>query len=79
MFEIGKTYWFSFNGIRTDKIISIKGRVLEENQFIVKVVRDDGVEEFIVIQKIINVNQVKDVSYVNQVKEEVIKTEKPFG
>lgn len=63
MFDVGKTYWFKVRGSVKD--VSIKGLVIEENQFMVKVKRDDGTEEIIMFSRLLGSNEAKDtnVSY----------------
>ena len=57
MFEEGKSYWFKIKG-NVREFVSIKGKVLEENQFFVKIQKDDGQEEILIFAKILDVNPV---------------------
>lgn len=53
MFDIGKEYWF--NLILGEREVNIKGKVIEENQFMVKIETAKG-DEIIPFVRIKNVN-----------------------
>ena len=62
MFEIGKEYWLELR-IRGDKTHNMRGKVIEENNYMVKleVVRNSvATEEIVPFARIINVNNVRD-------------------
>lgn len=61
MFNVNETYWFVIKGQKVDKL-TIKGRVIEEDGFMVKVVTDREQEFIIIKSSIIEVN--KDKGYV---------------
>jgi hypothetical protein len=58
MFEVGNTYWFIVKGDIKEQY-SIKGKVLEENQFMVKVQREDSTNQIITFNQIISTNKAK--------------------
>lgn len=58
MLKIGKKYWFRIQG--TSKEVNIKGEVIEENDFMCKILRDNGNEEILSFRQIINVNEEKE-------------------
>lgn len=59
MFEIGSSYWFTLKSDRKD-VVNIKGKVIEENSFMIKIVRDSGDEDIIPLVRIINVNKPRE-------------------
>lgn len=59
MFEVGQQYWFRIKGDL--KEINLKGLVLEENTFFVKIKQDSGNESILSFSQIISVNKVKDI------------------
>ena len=59
MFEIGKIYWITIKSDLKEKV-HLKGKVIEENQFMVKIERDNLSQEIIPFQRILNVNEARD-------------------
>ncbi len=60
MFDQNKTYWIVFAGDKIEKM-TIKGKILEENNHLIKVERErDQSIEFIPISKIIRINEEKE-------------------
>lgn len=59
MFEIGETYWFKIKGSGERKEVNLKGKVLEENQFMVKIMQDSGKEVILLFNQLLQIN--KDV------------------
>jgi RNase P/RNase MRP subunit p29 len=57
MFDINETYWFVIHGEK--KYLTIKGKVIEEDTHMVKVVTDMDNEFIVVKASIINVNKEK--------------------
>ena len=56
MFEIGKVYWFEIKSEKFGKVTT-KGKVLDENQYIVKIEKDLNKEiELIPQQSILRIN-----------------------
>lgn len=60
MFEIGKVYWLKLKSTIDDSLKNLKGKVLEENSFMVKIQMDDGRETIIPFYRIIDVNEAKE-------------------
>lgn len=60
MFEIGKIYWIVVKSDKYDKI-TFKGKLLDENQFMLKIEKENNKEiEFIPLQTILSINEVRD-------------------
>ena len=62
MFEIGKEYWLELR-TRGDKTHNMRGKVIEENNYMVKleVTNRVGVsEEIVPFVRILNINNVRD-------------------
>jgi len=75
MLDIGKKYWFRIVGNK--KEVNLKGEVLEENDFLVKIRRDDGVEEILTLKQILHVNEAREgVSWGVPNKKEEIEVKK---
>lgn len=62
MLEIGKKYWFKKEF--KDGEMSVKGEVLEENAFMVKIKRDNESEDFICFSELLSVNPAREVQNV---------------
>jgi len=60
MFEIGKIYWFKIKGSGERKEVNLKGEVLEENDFMVKIKQDSGNEVILMYNQIIQVNKANE-------------------
>jgi hypothetical protein len=58
MFETGKTYWFV---VKSEKFgqVTTKGKVLDETDFLIKILRDNGDTEIISISQILRTNEDK--------------------
>jgi hypothetical protein len=56
MFDIGKIYWFRFKG-DVKEIATVRGEVLEENGFLIKIRRDNGNIEFICLSALLGANE----------------------
>jgi hypothetical protein len=66
MFDEGKTYWFCLKnrpGFKTDEIFKVKGKVIEENSFMVKIQPDNGNAEIIPLNRILDVNEARNTEY----------------
>jgi len=73
MLKIGTKYWIRILG--NSREVTLKGKVLEEDEYLVKIVRDDGSEEIISKRQILNINEAKeDLNNFSSADE--IKTEK---
>jgi len=73
MLKIGTKYWIRILG--NSREVTLKGKVLEEDEYLVKIARDDGSEEIISKRQILNINEAKeDLNNFSSVDE--IKTEK---
>ena len=62
MFDEGKIYWFVLKnrpGFKDDSIFRVKGRVIDENAFMVKVEQDSGKTDIIPLNRILDVNEAK--------------------
>lgn len=55
MFELGKIYWVEVKGHTKDRV-KFRGKILEENEFMIKLERDDGKIEIILFNKILDIN-----------------------
>lgn len=64
MLEIGKKYWFKKKF--KDGEMSVKGEVLEENAFMVKIKRDNGSEDFVCFSELLGINQVREETNVQK-------------
>ena len=60
MFEIGEVYWFKIKGSGERKEVNLKGKVLEENSFMIKIIQDSGKESIIMFNQIIQINKTRD-------------------
>lgn len=60
MFEVGQQYWFRIKG--DIKEFNLKGIVLDENNFFVKIKQDGGNESILSFNQIISVNKVKNIN-----------------
>jgi len=58
MFELGKKYWIRIKGELKD--INLKGEVIEENKFMVKIKQDSEKESIIMFNQILKINEAKD-------------------
>lgn len=58
MLKIGNNYWIRILG--NNREVNLKGKVLEEDDYLVKILRDNGSEEIISKRQILNVNEVKE-------------------
>jgi len=58
MLETNKKYWFKIVGNKRE--VSIKGEVLEENDYLVKIRRDDGKEDILTFKQILAINEAKE-------------------
>lgn len=56
MFDIGDTYWFVLKGDIKERY-TVKGKIIEENQFMVKILRDNGEEKLISFSNILDSNK----------------------
>jgi len=56
MFEEGKEYWFEYES-GNGKIFKLKGKIIEQNQFMIKIRTDRGKEEIIPLRIILHVNE----------------------
>lgn len=61
MFDKDKIYWVVFKGDNVAKL-SRKGKVVEENNFMIKLVTEHGIEYFIPLGSIISANEDKSIS-----------------
>ena len=68
MFDVGKKYWFSVN--TPFGISSVKGEVVEETPFLIRVRRDDGNHVVIICANIVNLNEAKIEATKIEAKEE---------
>jgi hypothetical protein len=59
MFDVNKSFWFKLKGIKKNEV-NVKGRVLEENNFFVKIQLDDGKESIIPFVRVLDVNEIKE-------------------
>ncbi len=55
MFDVGKIYWFTLSTFKGGKV-TIKGEVLEETPYVVKVRMSSGEETLIACARILDVN-----------------------
>jgi hypothetical protein len=55
MFDKGKKYW-----INLDNKFNIKGEVIEETPYLIRIKRDDGTEDIVAAARITNINIAKD-------------------
>ena len=65
MFDKDKVYWFvlkSRPGFKDD-FFKLKGRVIEENAFMVKIEQDSGRTEIIPLSRILDVNEAKNTDF----------------
>jgi len=74
MLKIGTKYWIRIIG--NNKEVNLKGKVLEEDGFLVKIVRDDGSEEIISKRQILHLNEAKEIETNNFNTADKVETEK---